>query len=73
MVGGGAAFVKHQQIVGRRAALPALERDAAQSENVDVAPTVAWLLGLPTSGYDGRVLREAFDLSASPSHCGLLN
>ncbi len=39
-----------------------LVRAADQAENVDIAPTAAWLLGLrpPASGFDGRVLREAF-------------
>lgn len=73
MVGGGAAFVRHQLIAPQGPPLPPLTRAAEQSENVDVAPTVAWLLGLPTAGYEGRVLREAFDLSAPPSHCGALN
>lgn len=69
------------------------DRAAGQSENVDVAATVAWLLGLniqdsqfpdaganfpdygdgfARSGFDGRVLSEAFTVSQSPSVCGLL-
>ncbi|MDD9892301.1 MAG: alkaline phosphatase family protein [Gammaproteobacteria bacterium] len=68
-------------------------RDPGQSENIDVAPTVAWLLGLDIqdgqfpdagntfpdygdavsrSGFDGRVLSEAFNITDSPSNCGLL-
>lgn len=68
-------------------------RAANQSENIDVAATVAWLLGLNISdsqfpdagaslpdygdsavrsGFDGRVLNEAFSSSASPSNCGVL-
>jgi hypothetical protein len=37
-------------------------RAADQAENVDVAPTAAWLLGLdaPAGGFDGRPLTEAF-------------
>lgn len=33
-----------------------------QGQNIDIAPTVAWLLGLhpPPGGFDGRVLDEAF-------------
>ena len=73
MVGGGAAFVKHQQIAPQGPPLPPLIRDAGQAENVDVAPTVAWLLGMSGSGFEGRVLREAFDLAAPPSRCGVLN
>lgn len=33
---------------------------------VDVVPTVLHLLGLPTSGYDGRVLVEAMSRGATP-------
>ena len=72
MVGGGAAFVKRQLIAEADGPAPFLERRPNQSENVDVAPTVAWLLGLPTSAYEGRVLREAFELEAPPSQCGAL-
>ena len=37
-------------------------RAAGQSENVDIAPTAAWLLGVqpPRNGFDGRPLKEAF-------------
>jgi hypothetical protein len=69
------------------------ERAAGQSENIDIAPTVAWLLGLNVqdsqfpdagvtfpdygdaanrSGFDGRVLSEAFTVTQAPSVCGLL-
>lgn len=39
-----------------------LVRTASQAENVDIAPTAAWLLGVdpPAGGFDGRVLAEAF-------------
>ncbi len=39
-----------------------------QAENVDFAPTTAWLLGLqpPASGFDGRVLTEAFSAQPAP-------
>ncbi len=72
MIGGGAVFVQHQQIAEPDSPVAPLERRPNQSENLDVAPTVAWLLGMPTDAYDGRVLREAFDLPAPPSHCGVL-
>ncbi|WP_370324045.1 cell wall-binding repeat-containing protein [Euzebya sp.] len=38
-------------------------RDPSQGENIDIAPTIAWLLGLhpPPGGFDGRVWTEAFD------------
>lgn len=37
-------------------------RAADQAENVDMAPTAAWLLGVdpPAGGFDGRALSEAF-------------
>ena len=37
-------------------------RAADQAENVDMAPTAAWLLGVdpPAAGFDGRALTEAF-------------
>jgi hypothetical protein len=78
IVGGGAPFIRRQRIAEPDSPVDPLERRPAQSENVDVAPTVAWLLGLPAEsrngldGYDGRVLREAFDLEAPPSRCGVL-
>ena len=72
MVGGGAPFLRAPRSVapsrpdpGPMATLP------EQSENVDVAPTVAWLLGLPTGAYQGRVLREAFTARRSPTACGI--
>ena len=39
-----------------------------QGENIDIAPTVAWLLNLnpPPGGYDGRVLSEAFARRPEP-------
>lgn len=38
------------------------ERLPDQAENIDMAPTIAWLLGInpPPGGFDGRVLDEAF-------------
>lgn len=38
------------------------DRDPGQAQNIDLAPTAAWLLGLhpPPGGFDGRVLEEAF-------------
>lgn len=37
-------------------------RSPGQAENVDIAPTVSWLLGVepPAAGFDGRALSEAF-------------
>jgi hypothetical protein len=39
-----------------------------QAENVDMAPTAAWLLGVqpPDGGFDGRVLSEAFVTQPAP-------
>lgn len=46
-------------------------RLAGQAENVDFAPTAAWLLGAqaPAAGFDGRVLTEAFS-SRPAATCG---
>jgi hypothetical protein len=43
-------------------------RAADQAENVDMAPTAAWLLGVqpPAGGFDGRVLSEAFVAQPAP-------
>lgn len=83
-----------------------LDRHTNQSENIDVAATVAWALGLieidsngfdqgtgliqfsdfpdnglafpdygngtTRNGFDGRVLVEAFNTTATPSNCGLI-
>lgn len=72
LIGGGAAFIKAQVVGEPDEPVSHLERRPGQSENVDVAPTVAWLLGMALDGYDGRVLQEAFDLAAPPSQCGVL-
>jgi hypothetical protein len=44
-------------------------RSPDQAENVDVAPTAAWLLGVdpPAGGFDGRALEEAFGSRPEPS------
>lgn len=73
MVTGGSPWVKTGQVVAPSVASPGvLDRLPEQSENVDIAPTVAWLLGLDLepqdfpdypehdAGFDGRVLQEAF-------------
>jgi hypothetical protein len=72
MIGGGAPFVRAQIISEPDEPVDHFERRPAQSENIDVAPTVAWLFGLSSTGFDGRALTEAFDLGASPSRCGVL-
>lgn len=71
MVGGGAPFLRRGRSIAPSRPNPSfMAALPEQSENLDVAPTVAWLLGLPTSSYQGRVLREAFDLRRPPSRCG---
>lgn len=77
LVTGGSPWVRAGVSVAPSIALPAtvdgyLTRLPEQSETIDVAPTVAWLLGLDipdaafpdyaeqSLGFDGRVLAEAF-------------
>jgi hypothetical protein len=79
IVSGGSPWVKAGKVIASSSTNPdpaslaaLLERLPEQSENVDLAPTVAWLLGLdlPAAGFpdytergkafDGRVLKEAF-------------
>ena len=72
LVTGGSPWVKRQAIAASIASPTMFDRLSEQSENVDVAPTVAWLLGLNVAavqfpdyperdgGFDGRVLKEAF-------------
>lgn len=71
MISGGAAFIKTQTVSEPDEPVSHVERRPGQSENVDVAPTVAWLLGMPVADYEGRVLSEAFALDVPPSHCGV--
>lgn len=85
LVTGGSPWVKKGVTIAPSVPAPALlDRLPEQSENVDIAPTVNWLLGLGIrgrdfpegSGFDGRILKEAFtpfDASAnapSPTVCG---
>jgi hypothetical protein len=85
LVSGGSPWVKKGQVVAASVQNPTpFDRLPEQSETIDVAPTVAWLLGLGIrdadfpdgGGFDGRVLGEAFvqfDGSGnppSPSVCG---
>lgn len=87
LVTGGSPLIKRGQSIAASSANPGpFDRLPEQSENIDVAPTVAWLLGLGLrdadfpdgKGFDGRILKEAFsafDTSAnpsSPSQCGVL-
>lgn len=73
LITGGSPWVKQGVSVAPSVASPTpFDRLPEQSETVDVAPTVAWLLGLDIpaaefpdfaergKGFDGRVLKEAF-------------
>lgn len=73
IVTGGSPWVKAGQSIAASIASPTpLDRLPEQAENVDVAPTVGWLLGLDlpahefpdyatqAKGFDGRILKEAF-------------
>jgi hypothetical protein len=72
LVTGGSPWVKKGQVIAASRVAGPLDRLPEQSENIDVAPTVAWLLGLglrpadfpdaelAPQGFDGRVLGEAF-------------
>jgi hypothetical protein len=85
LVTGGSPWIKKGQVIAPSAPSPGrLDKLPEQAENVDVAPTVAWLLGLnlkPSDfpdgqGFDGRILKEAFVQfeehadAASPTVCG---
>lgn len=61
IVSGGAPIVRQQQIDPPEDTGP-LVVAPGQAQNIDLAPTAAWLLGLrpPPGGFDGRVLTEAF-------------
>jgi ectonucleotide pyrophosphatase/phosphodiesterase family member 5 len=60
VVAGGADLGVVQQRID--ASADPFVREAQSAENIDVAPTVAWLMGLqpPDGGFDGRPLTEAF-------------
>ncbi len=85
LVAGGSPWVKRGQVIAASTPSPTpFDRLPEQSENVDITPTVAWLLGLGIqladfpegSSFDGRVLSKAFtqfDVDAnavSPTRCG---
>lgn len=73
LVSGGSPWVKQGQVIAASVPSPGpLDRLPEQSEVVDIAPTVAWLMGLRIRnnefpdypqyerGFDGRILKEAF-------------
>ena len=85
LISGGSPWVKKGQVIAAsNPALTAFDRLPEQSENVDIMPTVAWLLGLNIkpadfpegSDFDGRILSQAFtqfdanSVAASPTVCG---
>lgn len=85
LIAGGSPWVKKGQVVAASTPNPTpFDRLPEQSENVDIMPTVAWLLGLQIqpgdfpegSRFDGRILTQAFTqfdnstTAASPSVCG---
>lgn len=87
LIGGGVDFINRGNVVAPSVVNPDVyARLPEQSENVDIAPTVAWLLGLDVQPadladgqeFDGRVLTEAFTQfnpggnQVSPSSCGAL-
>lgn len=85
LIAGGSSWVKKGQVIAASIPNPSpFDRLPEQSENVDILPTVAWLLGLDLDAsdfpdgadFDGRVLMEAFNqsdgdpLATSPTVCG---
>jgi ectonucleotide pyrophosphatase/phosphodiesterase family member 5 len=68
IVSGGWSGLAAPRVVEPARELGLTDRDPGQAENIDVAPTVAWLLGLnpPPGGFDGRVLTEAFRERPAP-------
>ncbi|HYB99564.1 MAG TPA: alkaline phosphatase family protein [Candidatus Limnocylindrales bacterium] len=72
IVGGGVPFVIAQTVGDPDGNADHFLRAAEQSENIDVAATVGWLLGLDVGDMDGRPLTESFTLAAPPSDCGVL-
>ncbi|HYC54645.1 MAG TPA: alkaline phosphatase family protein [Candidatus Binatia bacterium] len=72
IVGGGISFVRSQTIGDPGGNLDHFVRASEQSENIDVAATVGWLLGIDVSDMDGRPLTESFTLAAPPTDCGVL-
>ena len=67
VVAGGAGLGVVQQRVD--ASPDPFVREVQSAENVDVAPTAAWLLGVdpPEGGFDGRALEEAFGSRPEPT------
>jgi putative cell wall-binding protein/arylsulfatase A-like enzyme len=68
LVGGGWDGIARDQLVAPDGPVGPTDRPVNQAENIDIAPTVAWLLGLgpPPGGFDGRVLAEAFTRRPAP-------
>jgi hypothetical protein len=73
LVTGGLLALRSQTVGDPAAVVDPLSRLSEQSENTDVAATVAWLFGIDGSDMDGRALTEAFTTGASPSTCGAVH
>lgn len=85
LISGGSPWVKKGQVIAASTAtFSDFDRLPEQAENIDITPTVAWLLGLNIqpadfpegTGFDGRILNQAFTQfdanpsAASPTVCG---
>ncbi len=85
LISGGSRWVKRGQVIASSTpTVSDFDRLPEQAENIDITPTVAWLLGLNIqpadfpegSGFDGRILDQAFTQfdgnpnAASPTLCG---
>jgi ectonucleotide pyrophosphatase/phosphodiesterase family member 5 len=68
LLAGGWDGLVREQLVEPDGPTDLTDRPPNQAENIDIAPTVAWLLGLapPPGGFDGRVLTEAFARRPAP-------
>jgi hypothetical protein len=73
LVSGGLLALRSQTVGDPAESVDALSRQPWQSENTDVAATVAWLLGIDASDMDGRALTEAFSTGASPTTCAAIH
>jgi hypothetical protein len=72
IVTGGLTALRTQTVGDPSAVVDPMLRLPEQSENTDVAPTVAWLLGMDAGDMDGRALTEAFQTGIPPSVCGVI-
>jgi hypothetical protein len=73
LVTGGLLALRSRTVGDPEQVVDPLSRLPEQSENTDVAATVAWLLGIDASDMDGRALTDAFTTGASPTTCGVFH